>query len=261
LPVERVEGTIVAKLPAPKTILPREKPIPKPKPETKWQQYAKLKGIQNKKKARKVWDDEIKDWRPTWGYQSRVNDELNEWVLEVPANADPYEDQFGKAKKAKTERVAKNELQRMRNIARASKLKVPGVGLTPTDTPSKDHLSKALALAKKSTASVGKFTDSLPKEKPVKNTGKKRKFEPNVGDMSKEKSAQLDILSKMAKAGPTVDVTKAMKQHLLEEEQQRQKANSERPKKAKSIKKSIKRKQGKDTKRGGGGKGKRRGRK
>lgn len=54
---------------------------------------------------------------------------------------------------------------------------VPGVGLTPTDTPSKDHLGKALAVAKKSTASIGKFTDSLPKEKPSRFTGKKRKVE------------------------------------------------------------------------------------
>jgi regulator of ribosome biosynthesis len=47
--------------------------------------------------------------------------------------------------------------------------------LTPTNAPSKDHLGKALAVAKKSTASIGKFTDTLPKEKPSKFTGKKRK--------------------------------------------------------------------------------------
>ena len=34
---------------------------------------------------------------------------------------DPYEDQFAKLKKAKKERVAKNELQRLRNIARNMK--------------------------------------------------------------------------------------------------------------------------------------------
>lgn len=47
--------------------------------------------------------------------------------------------------------------------------------MTPTNAPSKDHLGKALAVAKKSTASIGKFTDTLPKEKPSKFTGKKRK--------------------------------------------------------------------------------------
>jgi len=47
--------------------------------------------------------------------------------------------------------------------------------LTPTETPSKDYIGKALAVAKKSTASIGKFTETLPKEKPSKFTGRKRK--------------------------------------------------------------------------------------
>ena len=41
-------------------------------------------------------------------------------MLNIP---DPYEDQFEKRKKAKKERVAKNELQRLRNIARSQKSK------------------------------------------------------------------------------------------------------------------------------------------
>ena len=51
---------------------------------------------------------------------------------------------------------------------------VPGVGLTPTVAPSKDQLSTALAVTHKSTASLGKFMDTLPKEK-LKGLGKKRK--------------------------------------------------------------------------------------
>lgn len=35
--------------------------------------------------------------------------------------SDPYEDQFEKRGKAKNERVAKNELQRLRNVARNMK--------------------------------------------------------------------------------------------------------------------------------------------
>ena len=54
-------------------------------------------------------------------------------------------------------------------------LLVPGVGLTPTDAPDKDDVSRALHFAKKSTASLGKFTEELPKEKPAKSVGKKRK--------------------------------------------------------------------------------------
>ena len=66
-----------------------------------------------------------------------------------------------KAIEEKRERVAKNELQRLRNIARSKKgTKVPGVGLTPmnpTESQTSDDLKKASQLAKKSTASLGKF--------------------------------------------------------------------------------------------------------
>jgi regulator of ribosome biosynthesis len=44
LPTERVEEAVVACLPPPSFTLPREKPVPKPKPLTKWEQYAKEKG-------------------------------------------------------------------------------------------------------------------------------------------------------------------------------------------------------------------------
>ena len=50
-----------------------------------------------------------------------------------------------------------------------------GVGLVPTEEPDKNHVNRAIAEARRSTASVGKFTDKLPKERPAKNTGKKRK--------------------------------------------------------------------------------------
>lgn len=60
LPTERYEGSIVAKLPTPTYILPREKPVPVPKPPTKWELYAKEKGIKNVKKTQSVWDDILK---------------------------------------------------------------------------------------------------------------------------------------------------------------------------------------------------------
>lgn len=62
LPVERVDEAIVAILPEPTYVLPRSRVIPKPKPLTKWQQFAKEKGIQTKKKGRSKlqWDEELK---------------------------------------------------------------------------------------------------------------------------------------------------------------------------------------------------------
>ncbi|GFR80599.1 ribosome biogenesis regulatory-like protein [Elysia marginata] len=241
------------KLPESKTWLPREKPVPKKKAPTKWEEYAKGKGILNKKKSRMVWDEQSQQYKPRWGY-NRANDDTKDWVIEVPDNADPYEDQFEKRKTAKKERVAKNELQRLRNIARTQKKKVPGIGLAPTEQPSKDHLSKALAVAHKSTASIGKFTDRLPKEKPSKFTGKKRKFEPSIGNLGTEKEKQLKVLDSVSKKIPTINVTKAANRVLRQDEEKRaeDKKSKKTPKKMKGRKATLG--LGKPGRQGGGNK-------
>lgn len=59
LPTERVEECIVAKLPAPTTILPRLRKIPGPKLMTKWEKFAQEKGITKKNKAKKVYDETL----------------------------------------------------------------------------------------------------------------------------------------------------------------------------------------------------------
>lgn len=51
LPTERIEEAIVARLPVPTTVLPRSLPVPKPRPLTNWEQFAKEKGIVKKKKG------------------------------------------------------------------------------------------------------------------------------------------------------------------------------------------------------------------
>lgn len=226
-PTERVEEAIVAKLPEPTTPLPREKPPPKPRPPTKWEQFAKLKGIQKKKKTNLVWDETAKEWRRRWGYK-RAKDDTKDWLIEVPETADPNEDQFAKRVKAKKERVAKNELNRLRNIARAQKVKIPGVGLTPKAQQSKDELARAVDVAKFSTASAGRFQERLPKEKPARNTGKKRKFEPLIGDFSNERQKQLELLRIMDSKKPKLDITKAVNKQMREEDREEAAAKHKR---------------------------------
>jgi len=63
-----------------------------------------------------------------------------DWVLEVPGNADPMEDQFAKKAEKKKEKVAKNEFQRLRNIAKAKKIKLPKEGLPPVENPNADQV-------------------------------------------------------------------------------------------------------------------------
>ncbi|VDQ08286.1 unnamed protein product [Trichobilharzia regenti] len=60
--------------------------IPTTKELTKWDRFARLKGIQNRKKSRKVWDPVSQSWKPRWG-KDRIDDLKDKWVLEVPDNA------------------------------------------------------------------------------------------------------------------------------------------------------------------------------
>ncbi|EDO40046.1 predicted protein, partial [Nematostella vectensis] len=208
LPTERFEGVILAQLPAPTTVIPREKPVPKPKPLTRWEEYAKLKGIKKKKRERKVWDEEKQKWLPRYGYE-RGNDNTKDWLAVVPDNADPFEDQFEKRLEKKKERIAKNEYQRLRNIAKHKKVKVADRNLKPSLKQSKDQIMAAIGATRKATASVGKFTEKLAKEKvPKKAEGRKRKFDAVAGEYSSEKTKTLEVVEKMLKKGPVLDINK-----------------------------------------------------
>ena len=70
LPTEIIEIGPVAILPNPFTAIPREKRIPDPKPETKWEKFAKDKGIKNKKRDRMVYDEVDQQYKPRYGYKS-----------------------------------------------------------------------------------------------------------------------------------------------------------------------------------------------
>ena len=142
---------------------------------------------------------------------------LSDWVLEVPKNVDPYEDQFEKKSEKKSERVAKNELQRLKNIARTRKVQLPSTGLIPTEKPKSIELHEAMHVAKKATASLGKFQAKLPNEKPLKNTGKKRKFDPVTQENGIEKTKNLDVLDKILNKKPLLDVEKVVNRGMHRE--------------------------------------------
>lgn len=226
LPMSRCEDSVVVKLPHPSSRLPREKPVPEKKGLTKWEQYARAKGINKRKKERMVWDEEKKEWRPRWGYK-RVDADSEKWCLEVPQNADKFEDQFAKLKKEKTERVAKNELQRLRNIGRnLKKTSQPGLGVVPAPNPAKEAVGRALHEAQSADASLGKFSNSGKEESaPVRGHGKKRKFQDNHGDLAGEKRRALDILGKMNAAQAPVDKAKLGGRELARQDQEKHSSN------------------------------------
>lgn len=119
---EVIEGERYLNLPEPITVLPRAKSVPKPKPPTKWEQFAQRKGIKSKSskdKEKLAFDDTSGEWVPRYGYERAKNQYEKDWCIEVPANADPNTDMFAQKKEEKKERVAKNKFQQLRNISRA----------------------------------------------------------------------------------------------------------------------------------------------
>ncbi|GBP77257.1 Ribosome biogenesis regulatory protein homolog [Eumeta japonica] len=252
LPTERVDEAIVVQLPKPTTTLPRAKPVPTPKPLTKWQEFAKAKGISKKKKGKLEWDEQLQKWVPLYGYKKSAAEKDKNWLIEVPQNADPMEDMFAKKASEKSERVAKNELQRLKNIARAKKVKIPRVGLPVTsDKATALQLTTAAAVAKASTASLGKFQDKLPKEKEprVKGLnelvpGKERKRKAPIPNPQAEKENNLNVLENILKKRPKIDMEKAVSHQIREEQVQR----AEEKKNIKPAKGKYKNKSGKPSK-------------
>jgi regulator of ribosome biosynthesis len=80
------EGPL-AQLPPPTTQLPCAKPLPKLKPPTKWERFARAKGISSQRRDKKIWDNERQAWVPRWGWKGKNRDEETQWLHEVPANA------------------------------------------------------------------------------------------------------------------------------------------------------------------------------
>lgn len=252
LPTNRVEECIVADLPKPTYRIPRSLPVPKPKELTKWEKFAKEKGIVKTKKSKLEWDEVLKRWVPRFGYKKAAAEKEKNWVLELKGNADPMEDQFEKLQNKKRENVAKNELQRLRNIAAARKIKIPQTGLLPIERPFPKDLHRAATIAKSSTASGGKFQEKLPKEKPARDVKslmpvapppKKRKANITRAD---EKKSTINIIDNILNKRPKLDIEAAVNREIFHQDRDRaEEKRTQKPKAGRGGKKK-----------GGGGSGK-----
>ncbi|MCP9257326.1 Ribosome biogenesis regulatory protein [Dirofilaria immitis] len=198
---KRIGEAICAKLPTPLLRLPREKPLPSERQLTKWEQYAKQKGLRKRKKDRKVFDEQtqimgilaFKEWKARYGYKSVKNNNADDWLIEIPDNKDPMIDYFEEREKAKRERVSKNEMQRLRNIARFKGPHISSANATPLGIAvdlkdrSRHELVNQINRARYSTASHGAFQPAIKNEKKLLKTGKHHKYEPNEVDTSGER--------------------------------------------------------------------------
>lgn len=218
LPITRdVEYGPLAALPAFSSKLPREKSMPKPKPLTKWEKFAKQKGIQSRKKDKMIYDENIGEWVPRWGYKGANKDLEEQWIHELKNNGNTDMDPAKTAKKERLAKQTKNEKQRLGNLARAAASTAAAASAASSSSLSSKgglgdanaaKLARAAAREKRkaeleadvlrsraSTASMGKFDKTLKGEQ--KQKGVKRKFDPNEKDTASERANNLALLTKL----------------------------------------------------------------
>lgn len=222
----------LATLPPPTTLLPREKPIPKPRPPTKWEKFAQSKGIVKRKRSRMEFDEGAGEYRRRHGYK-RVRDESDVAIVEAKPGDQVGEDPFEKRKGDKRERVAKQEKNRLQNLKMAAKkggraalpstvqlaattLPIFGGPQPSARKPTKGGLDVAAGLASGATASGGKFDRKRADERPLQKAGKHRKFMPVVeaeGARGREAQQMRSVLNKVIAKNDfdVMDVGKAVR--------------------------------------------------
>jgi len=145
-------------------------------------------------------------------------------VVEVPGNGDPYKDWLGEQADKKKEGVAKNQLQRLKNISKEVKQE-------------SNQISQTVKQAHLSTASLGKFQEKVKNEKKGKEKGKVKKFAPVSGDVSSEREKSLALMSKITSNSVSVNTGKAANKEMgalnkRKREEQRENRKSGRRSKA-----------------------------
>jgi regulator of ribosome biosynthesis len=226
--LEGADSKEVIQLPPPTLKLPREKPLPEDKPLTRWEKFAKAKGIVKKKRSKMVWDELNQHWAPRWGYGKANNakDHPDNWVIEHKPGDDPTVDPFEKRGNERKEKVNKQKRQEERNrleAAHAAAVGSKGSG-SLARPEQKAYLKQAIRSAQVSTASVGRFDKKLANE-PSKTAGKRKNYETGVGSAEAERDAKrtASVVAKMfpesgTKHAQIIDRTIAAKQAKLAQE-------------------------------------------
>ncbi len=170
-------------LPPPTLLLPREKPLPAPKPLTRWEKFAAEKGIVKKKRSKNVWDEERQIWAPRYGYgrANDPNDKMKNWLVEVKPGDDPNVDPFEEKASARKAARSKQKMQEERNrleAAHAAGLVSRGKPVAAFARAKSDkaaYLDHGIKAVQSSTASVGRFDRQLDKE-PSRTKGQRRSY-------------------------------------------------------------------------------------
>jgi regulator of ribosome biosynthesis len=120
-------------------VLPRFKPLPTPKQPTKWELFARKKGIgkyntalgssEAERRKKLVYDEATGDWVPRWGYKGKNKASDSEWLVEVDEKEWNKEEKMtsegktirNEGRRERMEKLRRNDRKMRANQARASK--------------------------------------------------------------------------------------------------------------------------------------------
>jgi len=189
-PVDYDKPILEVNLPDKIMEFPRQKPIPKPKPLSKWEKFRTLKGLRpRKKRGRFVFDEMTKSWVPRYGFKSikHIHEDAEDIIEDKKGLSLAEEDPFQKRKQDKKLVMDKQKLRELKNKQHAQRTEKV-----------KDGLSDALKIAQKSTASMGKHDKKVnKKEKEAKP--QREKINTAKWKLTDEKKRNMDILKIMGK--------------------------------------------------------------
>lgn len=106
----------------------------------------------------------------------------------------------------------------------------------PTEKITPPLASKAVAIAKMSTASMGKFDKKLALEKEAKIKGQKRHFNDNIGSIATEKDRTLKIISELDHKRPKLNYARIVEHQMKKDVKQDIKMKKERKRGTRSSK-------------------------
>ncbi|KAL7950804.1 ribosomal biogenesis regulatory protein [Trichoderma barbatum] len=121
-PLKSTTDGVLLTLPQPATRLPREKPVPQPKPPTKWERFAAKKGIKAKtREARRnlAYDEESGEWKRKWGYKGLNKKGEDDWLVEVDQKKEAERKEGtsirGDGRRERKEKIQRNERKMRKN--------------------------------------------------------------------------------------------------------------------------------------------------
>jgi len=114
-PISSTPAGVLLSLPPPQTILPREKPVPAPKGETKWSAFAKRRGIKPKTREQRrnlAYDEVTGEFGRKWGYQGANKAGQDEPIIEVPNTKKEAERKEGTSIRGDKRREIRDKIKR-----------------------------------------------------------------------------------------------------------------------------------------------------